>query len=53
MSNVKFKGVIHLQLGKASHDSKSRPRGQEHLASRDLKVDLCQNFDLAGFYKGL
>ena len=50
MSNVKFKGGIHLQLGKASHDSKSRPRGQEHLASRDLKVDLCQNFDLAAFY---
>ena len=47
MSNVKVEGEIHLQLGKASWTSKSRSRGQEHLASRDLKVDLCQNFDLA------
>ena len=47
MSNVKFKGGIHLKWDKASYESKTRPRGQEHLASCDLKVDLCQNFDLA------
>ena len=47
MSNFKFKGGIHFQMVKASHASKSRSRGQEHLSSRDLKVDLCQNFDLS------
>ena len=47
MANVKFKGGIHFQMVKASHASKSRHRGQEQLSSRDLKVDLCQNVDLA------
>ena len=47
MSNVKFKGGIHLQWVKASRAGKCRPKGQEHLVPCDLKVDLCLKLDLA------